>query len=181
MPRRLLLLLAALAVFVSTGAASALTAASAQNRVRAFQPEETSLVGLTSSESPCLRPGSVAGIAGVAAGFCVATEDEAGALYRADSRGPDEIFKTGFEPKGNNMDLWAHVTENPADSGYVSTTSSLQAAQDFADENGLDYIYRVQANGVDVNATFGEDSPFPWEHEVAVPGSIPPSAIELSH
>jgi hypothetical protein len=76
------------------------------------------------------------------------------------------------------MDLWSHVTENPSDSGYVSTSSSAQAAQDFAEENGLGYVYRVRADGIDVNATFGEASPYPWEQEVAVPGAIPPSAID---
>jgi hypothetical protein len=76
------------------------------------------------------------------------------------------------------MDLWAHVTQDPADSGFVSTSKSLSAAQDFAGQINADYVYRLRAEGIDVNETLGESSPFPWEHEVAVPGSVPPSAIE---
>jgi RHS repeat-associated protein len=115
-------------------------------------------------------------------GESIPTEAEGGgagqSLFRADTRGPDEIFSQGFEPKGDNMDLWSHVNQNPEDSGFVSTTKHLSAAQDFADEVGADYVYRLRATGVDVNATLGESSPFPWEHEVAVPGGVPPSAIE---
>jgi hypothetical protein len=104
--------------------------------------------------------------------------DAAQVLFRADTRGPEEIFSRGFEPKGGNMNLWEHVTQNPADSGFVSTTNSLSSAQDFASEIRADYVYRLRASGIDVNATFGEASPFPWENEVAVPGSIPASSIE---
>jgi hypothetical protein len=100
------------------------------------------------------------------------------ALFRADTRGPAEIFSKGFEPKGDNLDLWQHVTQNPADSGFVSTTKSLSSAQDFAEEQRLDYIYRLRAAGIDVNHTLGESSPFPWENEVAVPGSVPAGSIE---
>jgi hypothetical protein len=103
---------------------------------------------------------------------------EAARLFRADSRGPEEIFSRGFEPKGASMDLWTHVTQNPADSGFVSTSKGLASAQDFAQESSLDYIYKLRATGIDVNETFGEASPFPWENEVAVPGSISGSAIE---
>jgi len=101
-------------------------------------------------------------------------------LFRADTRGPEEIFSRGFEPKGGNMNLWEHVTQNPADSGFVSTTKSLSSAQDFAAEIRADYIYRLRATGTDVNATFGADSPFFWANEIAVPGSIPASLIEGS-
>jgi hypothetical protein len=99
-------------------------------------------------------------------------------LFRADTRGPEDIFSEGFQPKGGNMDLWQHVTQNPADSGFVSTTSNLGSAQDFANEIRADYIYQVRANGFDVNEMFGDRSPFPWENETAVPGPIPPSSIE---
>jgi hypothetical protein len=103
---------------------------------------------------------------------------EAQTLYRADTRGPDEIFRSGFSPKGSNTDLWEHVTQNPPDSGFVSTTKSLGSAQDFAGDTGIDNIYKLRGSGVDVNATFGSSSPFPWEHEVAIPGVVPGSSIE---
>jgi len=99
-------------------------------------------------------------------------------LFRADTRGPEEIFSRGFEPKGGNMNLWEHVTQNPADSGFVSTTNILRSARDFAGEIRADYIYRLRATGTDVNATFGADSPYPWENEVAVPGPVPANSIE---
>jgi len=131
------------------------------------------------SPSAVARSAAAAGTIAAADRRLSAAEDTgAQTLFRADSRSPEEIFRGGFEPKGSNMDLWAHVTENPADSGFVSTSKSLGAAQEFAEENGVDYIYRVRANGVDVNATLGENSPFPWEHEVAVPGPISSGSVE---
>jgi RHS repeat-associated protein len=104
--------------------------------------------------------------------------DAALTLFRADSRGPEEIFSSGFEPKGGNMDLMQHALENPADSGYISTSSRLASAQDFAKDNGLDYIYKLRGSGIDVNAELGDESPFPFENEIAVPRPIPGSAIE---
>ena len=104
--------------------------------------------------------------------------DTAQRVFRADSRGPEEIFSRGFEPKGNNMDLVQHAWENPADSGYVSTSSRLASAQDFAEDNGYDYIYKLRASGVDVNAELGAESPFPFENEIAVPHPIPGGDIE---
>lgn len=99
-------------------------------------------------------------------------------VFRADARGPEEIFPKGFVPKGNNMDLLKHASSNPSDSGYVSTSSRLGFAQDWAAENGYDYIYKLRATGRDVNAELGADSPFPWENEIAVPRPIPGSDIQ---
>ena len=94
-------------------------------------------------------------------------------LYRADTRTPDEMFG-GFHPKGTNMDHEAHVFSNPSDSGYISTSDTRGAAEEFAHDNYLDdaHIYHVRGNGIDVNATFGARSPFPHEREISVPGSI---------
>jgi hypothetical protein len=104
--------------------------------------------------------------------------DVAQTLFRADSRGPEEIFSKGFQPKGDNLDLWEHVTQNPPDSGFVSTTKSLSSAQDFAHEQGSDFIYPLRSAGIDVNHSLGASSPFPWENEVAVPGPVPAGSIE---
>ena len=112
---------------------------------------------------------------------CLAAEDAGGAarsLYRADSRAPDEIFSNGFTPKGNNMNLLQHAEQNPADSGFVSTTHSLRSAQDFAGESQVDYIYKLRGTGIDVNAELGAASSFPWENEIAIPGSVPGGSIE---
>ena len=112
----------------------------------------------------------------VAARSSSAAEDPGQILFRADTRGPEDIFQNGFEPKGSNMDLLEHATSNPADSGYVSTTKSLRAAQEF-DLGEPGYIYRLRGSGIDVNTALGPQSPYPWEEEVAIPGSVPGTAI----
>jgi len=79
MPRRLLLLLAAFTVLAVTGlvgiATVAATGAGAQNRVWALNPTGQAGARVIDSESACTHPGSVAGSAGIASGFCVAAED----------------------------------------------------------------------------------------------------------
>ena len=79
MPRRLLLLLAALTVLALTGLAGIATAAAsgvgAQNRVRAFDETAPSLIGIRATESPCSRPSLIGSTAEVASGFCVAAEE----------------------------------------------------------------------------------------------------------
>ncbi|NYD43093.1 scabin-related ADP-ribosyltransferase [Nocardioides panaciterrulae] len=99
-------------------------------------------------------------------------------VFRADTRDPETIFRDGFQPKGSNTDLTEHVTMNPANSNFVSTTHSMESAENFAGQIRSDYIYQAQAEGIDVNATLGESSPFPWENEIAVPGGIPGEAVE---
>ncbi|HUY45650.1 MAG TPA: enterotoxin A family protein, partial [Streptosporangiaceae bacterium] len=99
-------------------------------------------------------------------------------LFRADTRGPADIFSQGFAPKGSSMNLLEHATVNPADSGFVSTTHSLGSAQDFAATIRADFIYKLRGSGLDVNAELGAASPYPWENEIAVPRSIPGSSIE---
>jgi hypothetical protein len=98
-------------------------------------------------------------------------------VFRADTRGPADIFSSGFRAKGSNMNLWEHVNLNPSDSGFVSTTDSWASAQDFASLIRANYIYEARASGLDVNAIFGARSPFPWENEISVPNLISPSDI----
>ena len=82
MPRRLPLLLAALAVLAFASLAGIATAAStgvgAQNRVWAQNEAGHAPVGLKAVESPCSRPGSAFPGSQIASGFCVAAEAEAG-------------------------------------------------------------------------------------------------------
>ena len=161
--------------------ASASAAGVAHNRVGAISFVGEVLVQSPQSESPGHRFGNDVAGPGFVVATGVAANDGAGAartLFRADTRGPDEIFNSGFSPKGSNLDLVEHVTQNPADSGFVSTTHSLSSAQDFADEVGAKYIYKLRGIGRDVNAELGASSPFPWENEIAVPGHVPGSAIE---
>jgi RHS repeat-associated protein len=99
-------------------------------------------------------------------------------LYRADSRGPDQIFNQGLQAKGTNLDLWQYVTQNPSNAGYVGTSKDLASAQQFATDNSLENIYKLKGRGIDVNECFGAKSPFPSENEVAIPGGVPGSSIE---
>jgi hypothetical protein len=105
---------------------------------------------------------------------------EAGPLFRADDRDPSEIFANGFQPKGDDLDINAHVNSNPEDDGFISTSKTEGAARQFAYDNYMDdgYIYKVRGSRIDVNETFGDQSPFPYEEEMAVPGPIGPSDIE---
>jgi len=94
--------------------------------------------------------------------------------FRGDSRKPDEIFANGFEPRGKSTDLEAHAWDNTSPpSAYVSTSKSADVASEFAENV---YVVRPR-NGIDVNATLGNRSPFPDELEIAVPDGISPSDI----
>lgn len=99
--------------------------------------------------------------------------------FRGDARGPDEIFGTGFEPRGTNTDLYDYAANNTP-SIYVSTSKSSDVATDFATGFGSrdGYVYAVNPrNGIDVNDALGPRSPFPDELEVAVPGGVKPSDV----
>ncbi|MFV2128216.1 enterotoxin A family protein [Micromonospora sp. LOL_013] len=99
-----------------------------------------------------------------------------GDTFRSDTRGPDEIFETGFEPRGSNMDLEEHVagvsgTYTPA-SGYVSTTTSEAHA---ISRGG--YVYRIRGvDGIDVNKAIPGNR-MAHEREIAVPGRVPTECI----
>jgi RHS repeat-associated protein len=93
-------------------------------------------------------------------------------LYRSDTRGPEEIFESGFDPRGGNMDLVEHASGYSTDSGYVSTSMSKSVA---IARGG--YVYEIRgANGVNVNQEF-PGNPFSHEKEIAVPGRIDASCI----
>jgi hypothetical protein len=95
--------------------------------------------------------------------------------FRGDSRGPDEIFKNGFQPWGDDMNLLDHATGATArTSGYVSTSYSREIAGEFDSS----YIYTIRAHGgVDVNIALGDASPYPEEAELAFPGGVKPECI----
>ncbi|WP_410177237.1 polymorphic toxin-type HINT domain-containing protein [Streptomyces nigrescens] len=93
-------------------------------------------------------------------------------LYRSDTRGPDEIFGSGFDPRGDNMDLLEHASGYSTDSGYVSTTTS----ESVAIKRGGN-VYEIRGvNGVDVNKEF-PGNPFAHEREIAIPGRVDTSCI----
>ncbi|WP_412030935.1 enterotoxin A family protein [Escherichia coli] len=120
-------------------------------------------------------------------------------FYRADSRPPDEIRRSGgLIPRGQdeayergtpvNINLYDHArgtsTGNTRyNDGYVSTTTTLRQAH-LIGQNILGgfneyYIYVVAAapNLFDVNGVLGRYSPYPSENEFAALGGIPLSQI----
>jgi Pretoxin HINT domain/Scabin-like len=92
-------------------------------------------------------------------------------LFRSDTRDPSEVFQTGFDPMGNNMDVLEHAAGWSRDSGYIATTRS----EEVAIRRGGN-VYEIRADGVDVNKEF-PGNPFSHEQEVAVPGRIGPECI----
>jgi hypothetical protein len=92
--------------------------------------------------------------------------------FRGDTRTPSEIFESGFDSVGDNMDL-LQPAEGYPNSGYVATSTSAEVAADFGPN-----VYEVRApGGIDVNATLGPQSPFPNELEIAFPRHIDTSNI----
>ena len=98
-------------------------------------------------------------------------------LYRFDTRSPEEIkLAGGFKPWGIDKDLLAHangITIESRTSAYVSTTTEESVAIQFAGRR-QGYIYEIkwQAKGRNVNKVLGEQSPLPFEFEIAVPKTI---------
>jgi hypothetical protein len=108
------------------------------------------------------------------------TFEEAGYLYRFDTRSPEQISAAGgFVPRGKNMDLFQHVLGEGEASGFVATSSDLNALKSQIVEGKEGFIYKIkpQTKGIDVNATLGAKSIFPLEHEIAIPGTIKASDI----
>ena len=99
-------------------------------------------------------------------------------VFRGDSRSPDNIFKNGFKSQGKDMDLLEHAAGYlDESSGYVSTSTSENAARQFGGADGYVYKIRRPSNGVDVNATLGAASPHPSEKEIAFPLQIRNTSI----
>lgn len=86
-------------------------------------------------------------------------DDEPRWLYRVDTRDPEEIFESGFAPRGTDPDLLSHVSaaggsDAAARSGLVATTSDLAVAERLAslyldeavsngDEEPTVYLYSI--------------------------------------
>ncbi|WP_422047231.1 RHS repeat-associated core domain-containing protein [Rosenbergiella epipactidis] len=97
-------------------------------------------------------------------------------LYRGDKRGPNVIFREGFRPLGNSSDLLLHAKDNRSPpSNFISTSSDADVARNFAardEQKGFVYAIRQQPSGIDVNKVLGNNTPFPDEVEIAIPGAI---------
>jgi hypothetical protein len=91
-------------------------------------------------------------------------EPNSGTLYRADTRGPDQIFAHGFSAWGANEDLGAHTRGESCsgtserrgryDSAYISTAADIELARWWAQKIGslreyefsYTYVYRIRSN-----------------------------------
>lgn len=88
------------------------------------------------------------------------------------SANPAQVFKDGFQSKGNVMDLQKHASANSPNTGFIPTSQTQEIATGFAGKNGYTYIIRDNGTGLNVNKTLGIDSPFPEQLEVAFPHAI---------
>ena len=130
-------------------------------------------------------------------------------VYRIDTRSPEEIFKYGFSPVGNNMDLIRHVTGVDG-SGFVSTSSNEAAVingiapftiRTFSAASRNAWLYTIRATGdfYDVNTTLrtieAEEDPhelinenrienvlnrYNWQEEWVSTRSISPELIQTA-
>ncbi|ARF67010.1 hypothetical protein B7C51_03105 [Paenibacillus larvae subsp. pulvifaciens] len=112
-------------------------------------------------------------------------------LLRWDRRPPNEILVNGFIPQVVDQHLLPEVTDlyeyvkSNTKSIYVSTTKTRykdgkrqQPWSPRTRDNGVIYQYEIFApGGIDVNRSFGEQSPWPNQLEVAFPGGISPEFI----
>ncbi|MFE9631421.1 hypothetical protein [Streptomyces sp. NPDC006463] len=107
-------------------------------------------------------------------------------LWRGDSRAPQAIFASGFEPRGRDLtplSQWIIGGAGQQNAAHVSTSCERWVAQEFATGGGIDgWVYAIQApGGIDVNATArqtGLVSPFLWNKEIDFPGGIEGRFIE---
>jgi hypothetical protein len=145
MPRRLLLLLAALAALALVSVSPAFAASGAQTRVRASTPTVQDHTGLTALGSSCSRPGSATGFAKTAAGFCVATLPTAVMGRQADTAVAQDW--AGHEVLNLPTDKWSIEAngawvKSVADRGMDAYTASpLSSENPWDAEDGRETVY----------------------------------------
>ncbi|WP_435828777.1 scabin-related ADP-ribosyltransferase [Saccharopolyspora shandongensis] len=100
-------------------------------------------------------------------------------VYRMLNNGPEDVLRSGLRPKDPDdiRSLEFHVTTTGR-TQFVSTTSDATYRH-----NRRRYTYEIVSSepGIDVLETFkkwGVRYPFPWEKEVAFPGTIPAKDIK---
>ncbi|MGY2220383.1 RHS repeat-associated core domain-containing protein, partial [Pseudomonas sp. SDO558_S425] len=97
-------------------------------------------------------------------------------LYRGDLRHPDEIFRDGFESRGESTNLYLHSLNNASPpSNFVPTSTSRKRALVFASGHGFDegFLYTLKKiPGRDVNKELGDRSKYKYELEIAIPKRI---------
>ncbi|MCX5215404.1 hypothetical protein OG689_40220 [Kitasatospora sp. NBC_00240] len=103
--------------------------------------------------------------------------DDDDLLYRNDTRNPDEIFETGFQPRipDSNVTLMDHIWSTRSRSQWVSTSRR----DDLGHREGYRYEIDAPEQGVDASMTYGDDYPHfaRPEKEVAFEGGIDRSFI----
>ncbi|WP_179193189.1 scabin-related ADP-ribosyltransferase, partial [Bacillus thuringiensis] len=111
-------------------------------------------------------------------------------LIRWDRRPPNDILLNGLSPHvtNENPDLnqtnLYNFVESNAPSFFVSTTKTqIKNGRKYAwtprsANSGTIYQYEIYApGGIDVNQSFGTNSPYPNQYEIAFPGGIRPEFI----
>ncbi|MFB0633157.1 hypothetical protein [Streptomyces sp. AB3(2024)] len=102
-------------------------------------------------------------------------------LWRGDTRETvDEIFRTGFTPRGEQVTPLAEyiVKGGGQNSAHLSTSCEKWVAQKFATYGSekTGWVYEIYApGGIDVNATArlnNYNSPYLWNKEVDFPGGV---------
>ncbi|WP_158244964.1 enterotoxin A family protein [Bartonella bovis] len=111
-------------------------------------------------------------------------------VYRATKDTPkDAKIAGGLYPRGlaeswineppPNINLWDHVRSvlnTELGNGYISTTTARKFAINWVDlnldKNGYVYHIKTTPNFIDVNASLGKYSPYPYERKVAALGVI---------
>ncbi|MFG2392865.1 hypothetical protein ACGFYF_28770 [Streptomyces lavendulae] len=102
-------------------------------------------------------------------------------LWRGDTRETvDEIFRTGFTPRGRQVTPLAEyiVKGGGQNSAHLSTSCEKWVAQKFATYGSekTGWVYEIYApGGIDVNATArmnNYNSPYLWNKEVDFPGGV---------
>ncbi|SOE06779.1 hypothetical protein [Streptomyces sp. Ag109_G2-15] len=107
--------------------------------------------------------------------------DDVNTLWRGDTReNVDEIFHTGFTPRGKGVTPLAEyiVKGGGQNSAHLSTSCEMWVAQKFATYGAAKtgWVYEIYApGGIDVNATArrnGYQSPYLWNKEIDFPGGV---------
>ncbi|MDD6572444.1 MAG: hypothetical protein PUF12_08700 [Thermoflexaceae bacterium] len=107
-------------------------------------------------------------------------------LYRGDRANvtPEDVFNNGFIPKGTHNDALLHTQFNSQAGNFVSTSSKVSVAENFATSEGMQdgYVYIIHANHyIDMNAKYGNEVFHPHDYEYLIPGGIKSSEIECAY
>ncbi|MEW1776669.1 hypothetical protein [Streptomyces sp. NPDC086777] len=127
------------------------------------------------------QPQIASTVAGTAVSERWRWRNDVNTLWRGDTRETvDEIFRTGFTPRGDQVTPLAEyiVKGGGQQSAHLSTTCDASVAKRFATYGAekAGWVYEIYApGGIDVNATArvnNYQSPYLWNKEIDFPGGI---------